>query len=421
MFAAGFPGGKTGLYSTRSGAFLCLDSSLAKALLTGKLTEIPPELLEEAQQKNILVPDDADELELVLAARRFNSTMFRILTTTACNAACSYCYEKGLPRQFMSLETAEETAAFLIRRREEIGAFSLLLEWFGGEPLLNPEVIDRICDRLHTQSVMFSSHMTTNCALMKPEMIEQIVERWALTNVQVSLDGVGAIHEQSKGMPAGTFQHILRCIQELLDKGCRVRLRIVHTGNMAQEAELIRFLGREFGDKKPYVYLFPLYGTKEPDMRRTMLEILELETLLVQSGLAEKEKMYRFHQRHGRCFAADGGLTIGPDGRLFSCSHAMGPEHCIGTVSNFDQNNPAYLEFISPALSRRCRECRFLPCCLGGCRTAELWRAEMFQCSPYYGVMDEVLLAIKKYRPERPEERTYKASALCREHSAFFR
>ena len=384
------PDERAGLFSTRTGEYLLLEREPARTLLEGAVERLPQALIPELTRKGMLVPDDADELAEVLASRRFDGRMYRILTTTACNAACPYCYEKGLPKQFMNLETAEKTAAFLIRRREEIGAFSLLLEWFGGEPLLNAAPIDRICQRLRDRDVPFRSRMTTNGALLRPEAVPHMQERWNLTGVQITLDGVGSEHEYRKGLPGGSFDRIIRSVHSLLDHGCRVRLRIVHTGDTAREAVLIRFLGGEFPGPKPYVYLFPLYGTKETDMRGTMLEILELEQLLVQTGLAEKDKMYRFRQRHSRCFAADGGLTIGPDGRLFSCSHAMGPEHCVGTVWDFDPNNPAYREFISPALSRRCLGCRFLPFCMGGCRTAELGRAEMFQCNQYCAVMDQI-------------------------------
>ena len=386
-----FPDGVTGLFSTRSGSFLCIDSEWAEAFLAGRIDALPEGLKAELMEAGMLIPDDEDELAEVLGAWKMDGSSFRVLTTTACNAACPYCYEKGTPRLLMSEETAEETADFLVRRQAETGSDMLHLEWFGGEPLLNPGAIDRICDRLRDRGVRFISWITTNASLLCPEMIPHMKSHWNLTGVQVSLDGAGEIHEERKGLPQGAFDQTICCIHALLDSGCQVKIRIVHTGDFAGEAGLIRFLGSDFQGTRPFVYLFPLYETPKEQMRAAMEEILSLEQILEETGLVEKEKMYRFRQRRSRCFAADGGLTIAPDGRLYSCSHAMRQKFCIGTVREFDPENPIYQTFIRRNLPQKCLDCICLPCCMGGCRAAEAGMAATFQCFPYHEVMDKIV------------------------------
>ena len=47
--------------------------------------------------------------------------VFRILTTTACNASCSYCYERGTQLVVMNDDTAEQTAAFICEQVKAAG------------------------------------------------------------------------------------------------------------------------------------------------------------------------------------------------------------------------------------------------------------------------------------------------------------
>ena len=62
-------------------------------------------------------------------------TMFTILTTSACNARCFYCYELGIKNKtHMSKETAEKVAKYIIKHAPKDR--SVTLDWFGGEPLL---------------------------------------------------------------------------------------------------------------------------------------------------------------------------------------------------------------------------------------------------------------------------------------------
>ena len=296
----------------------------------------------------------------------------------------------------MDLSVADEIADFLAQRLTASEKDILLLEWFGGEPLLNTEAIDRICSRLKSRKIRFLSTLTTNGTLLPSEAIDRLVYDWSLTRVQIGLDGVGRTHEQIKGMPEGSFWQIIENIHRLLDVGCRVRIRMVYTGDAKNKSSLIAFLAKEFPTIKPGVYLFPSYDIGESRLRGVMEEILMLEQQLAEAGFVRPEEQYRFRQRRGRCFAANGGLTIAPDGRLFSCSHAMQEKYCIGTIWDFNEDNEIYRSFTAPDLSKRCLECVFLPFCMGGCRAAERNMANMFQCHPYSTVMDRIITSLRE-------------------------
>ena len=392
-----FSDGSVAFYSTRTGQCLRLEKEYANLLAAGRTALLPADLKTKLIKAQILVEDGADELKQILSMRGKKPAAFRILTTTTCNASCAYCYEREMPPLTMDLSAAEEAAAFLAHRLAASKEDILLLEWFGGEPLLNTEAIDRICGWLQERKIRFLSTLTTNGTLLPAEAVDRLVHDWSLTGVQIGLDGAGRTHEQIKGLPEGSFLQIIEKIHRLLEVGCRVRIRMIYTGDAKIKSSLIAFLAKEFPTKKPDVYLFPSYDFGEKRLRGVMKEILMLEQQLAETGFVRPEKQYRFHQRRGRCFAADGGLTIAPDGRLFSCSHAMQDKYCIGTVRDFKEDNEIYRSFTAPDLPSRCLDCVFLPFCMGGCRTAERNMATLFQCHPYSKVMDRIIESMKGF------------------------
>lgn len=83
----------------------------------------------------------------------------------ACNLACRYCFVEQHPN-FMSYETARETADFLIRNAEESGDVPSI-NFFGGEPTLCWDSIIVPLSRYIREEYgkPFRMSMTSNCTL----------------------------------------------------------------------------------------------------------------------------------------------------------------------------------------------------------------------------------------------------------------
>ena len=142
----------------------------------------PRSVLEEAlparlYEEYFLVPENSPEsrtyLELkdVLALKEERPkgfTHFVILPTSACNARCFYCFERGMRYQKMSAETVEDTLRFILRHKPE-NAKKIHIHWFGGEPMCAPDNIDRICAGLTEAGIAFSAAMTSNGSLFTRE------------------------------------------------------------------------------------------------------------------------------------------------------------------------------------------------------------------------------------------------------------
>ena len=384
------------LWNTRTGAFDRISAEAYALLCSGQLSALDASALERFTAMGAIIPEDMDEPAMVVDRQRCGCEhaplYFRILTTTACNAHCPYCYEKGFPLQTMDAECARSTAAFILRRYEE-QSLPVTLEWYGGEPLMNPRAISLICEALQAADVPFVSNLTTNGLLLTPALMEVLVHVWRTHAVQITIEAVHAAYAREKGVPRDSFRRLLASMEQLLQSGVRVKVRINDSGGGSAPKKVIRCLYRRFGTHRNLkIYLSPMYLREQMPSAARMRRILHFEQELFRLGYADAARYYRFPPCRSRCFACTaGGYTIAPDGGLFNCSHVLDAAHRLGTVFEPDAALPGRQRYTNAPLSEGCRACVCLPICGGGCRTGELGEADMFQCFPYRSVLPEIM------------------------------
>lgn len=382
------------LWNTKSGAFIRISQDEYDCLGSGRT-----DLLKAPQRfvsVGAIVADDAAEVEDTVNALNASCKnappYFRILTSTACNASCSYCYEKGAAAYSMTADCAQKTAEFIIDRYCRRQA-TLRLEWFGGEPLMNVPAISLICNRLTAAGVPFRSKIITNGLALNPDLTAAAAHEWHTDSVQLTIDAVGEEYELLKGVPNGSFRRLISSIGTLLQSGIRVRIRINDIGSGEMPNEVIEYMHDSFGNApRLKLYVSPLYRREKMPSRQSMERILGFEKELFRLGYEDEQRYYAFASRHVRCFACSSyGYTVAPDGKIFNCSHLLTDDQAVGTVFDFNERSPKRLSYTEAPLSKECRACIFLPLCGGGCRSGELGVADIFQCFPYRSVIPETV------------------------------
>lgn len=168
----------------------------------------------------LYVEDDDNEVDMVLYSSRVltdkdKRQYYRIYTTLGCNAKCPYCYQQGNAPISMSKKTADSICEFIVERM--INGASLTIEWFGGEPLLNKEIIDYICNQLtpicERNKIKFSSRMVSNGFLIDAEVVKKAINVWKLSQIQITLDGLKETYEIVKGFDeSDSFEHVINNI-----------------------------------------------------------------------------------------------------------------------------------------------------------------------------------------------------------------
>ena len=82
------------------------------------------------------------------------------IVTHECNLRCSYCYEHNKGSGKMSLETAKKCVDLLFKEDESDNDYinsenyhGIVLEFIGGEPLLEAELIDKTIDYFRAEAL----------------------------------------------------------------------------------------------------------------------------------------------------------------------------------------------------------------------------------------------------------------------------
>ncbi len=266
-------------------------------------------------------------------------TSYVIFTTTDCNARCFYCFEKGCRRIDMTPETAEAAADFILKNS---GDHTVRIQWFGGEPLVCTEAIDRISARLKEAGKKYISTIVSNGYLFNEENVEKAVRDWNLKKVQITLDGTEKVYNRAKAFiyrEGSAFRVVMDNIGRLLEAGIRVTVRLnLDNYNAEDLLKLVDELRDAFGGYELFrVYCHPLFEegyTREHAVeRRKEIYVLQrkLRERMIQNGIfLEPGILGRLPVNH--CMADSGkSLTILPDGRVGLCEHFTDRE-TIGNI-----------------------------------------------------------------------------------------
>lgn len=161
---------------------------------------------------------------------------------------CKYCFagegEYSGDRSLMSFEVGKRALDFLI---EQSGSRkNLEVDFFGGEPLLNFDVVKQLVAYARSiekeKGKNFRFTLTTNGVLLNDEVME-----WAnkeCYNVVLSLDGRKETNDRMRRTrnDKGTYDLILPKFQKWLKKGIsKATTFVVHTPTTTQTLQMIFF------------------------------------------------------------------------------------------------------------------------------------------------------------------------------------
>lgn len=140
-----------------------------------------------------------------------------------CNLACKYCFaEEGEyhgRRALMSYETGKQALDFLIANSGN--RVNLEVDFFGGEPLMNFDVVKQLVEygrsqeKIHNKKFRFT--LTTNGVLLNDDVMEFANKE--MSNVVLSIDGRKEVHDRMRPFRkgAGSYDLIVPKFQKLAD------------------------------------------------------------------------------------------------------------------------------------------------------------------------------------------------------------
>ena len=387
------PDGTLLVFNSYSSAFLRLTGGPAEtvaAVLEGR--GVPRgELAEFLARNGVVVPANLDELARATAMHEAPFTQDEsleliLMPNENCNFRCVYCYE-DFKKNRMLPDVVAGILALLDKRVPALRHLSL--NWFGGEPLLSFDIVERIATHARelcaVHGVRFSSQMTTNGYYLDAERASRCIAA-GIVQYQVTLDGPAETHDAARHLAGGgaTYAKILANLRTLRDRaqGFRVWLRVNFSpANLPKLPEFVRFLGREFGnDPRFSVGFFAVGRWGGPnDARLTVCDhrdaedhSIELTAMAQEAGFNLDPWRNAMQPFGSSCYAANPrSFVIGSDGMVYKCTVVFNnPRNQVGRL---DADGTLHLTTQLVELWTRsgeetdsgCRECGFRPACQG--------------------------------------------------------
>ena len=310
-----------------------------------------------------------------------------------CNLNCEYCFAsqgkyKG-ERAVMSFEVGKRALDWLI---ENSGSRkNLEVDFFGGEPLMNFEVVKRLVAYARSiekgKGKNFRFTLTTNGLLIDDDVIEFANKE--MSNVVLSLDGRKEIHDRFRVdyNGNGSFDKIVPKFQKLVkargNKNYYMRGTFTHANpDFLEDIKLMLDLGFTELSMEPVVCAAgdPSELTPE-DITVVMEQYEKLAFLMLQK---EKEgKPFTFYhymidltggpciyKRISGCGSGTEYMAVTPWGDLYPCHQFVGDEKFkLGDIYNGVTNPTVQNSFKECNVYARedCRNCWARLYCSGGC------------------------------------------------------
>lgn len=161
------------------------------------------------------------------ASRSKNVTF---VVTEDCQLRCRYCYMVGKNKAGrLKLDIAKRAIDYLLGARDIVTEGSVVWDFIGGEPFLEVELIDRLCDYFKVRAYelghpWFESYrfsFSTNGLLYNDPRVQAYIAKNAThLSVQITVDGTRAKHDLQRVYPdgRGSYDDVVRSIPRWLEQ-----------------------------------------------------------------------------------------------------------------------------------------------------------------------------------------------------------
>lgn len=301
-----------------------------------------------------------------------------------CNLRCKYCYAEGgsyhQKRGKMSIHTAKQFVDFCINNFSNVEQ----VVFFGGEPMLNFEVMKTICNifkkyfATHKSTFMPKFGIITNGTILNKEILDFIQNN--LSFVTVSIDGIADLNDANRIFQngRGSYERIAKFIHTVKEK-TNVPLRFeatfthYHLDKKQTPQNVADSLSKEFGisgtvinelhiDDKDFINYWNDFDFEKIDLKS--LENLPIGFDYILKALVKKEK-------RNICAISKHTFAVAADGEIYPCHMNNGEkQNSLGNISGknifHDKDDFQTVSSFTLKDNNKCKQCWANNLC-GGC------------------------------------------------------
>lgn len=149
------------------------------------------------------------------------------IVTKDCQLACKYCYLVGKnEKERMPWAVAKSAIDYILDREEDFKEESVVWDFIGGEPFLEIDLIDRICDYIKTELFRRNHHwfnsyrfsFSTNGINYDTEKVQSFIKKnISHLSIGITIDGTRRKHDMNRiwkgeGPERGSYDDVVRNI-----------------------------------------------------------------------------------------------------------------------------------------------------------------------------------------------------------------
>lgn len=384
------------IYNSHSGALFMIDKSTEDFLNEIKENNNPQNFknFKSLFKNGYIVDKNIDEVGFfemkekhLLYSMMANSVHYVICPTMSCNYTCLYCYEheneKQISTDIMSDDVIEKTLEFLKVQINKMNTIKdVKVTWFGGEPLLGINVIEKISRYLilycQEKDIEYHASIITNGLLFDNNISKRCFEKLKIRMAQITIDGEKEIYRKYKGTTNEAYDKVIKNIIDA-SKYMRVNVRLnIDKNNYNSVMYAVKSLieNKEMNANIKF-YLAPIKVQKSNILAEYMLDDEEFYNIKLKFWeMFIKNNYYDFIETEmpQMKYVSCGALTrnnyiIDPFGDLYKCERTIGEKkYCIGNVEEGLFYNMQTFLFGEFKVDAKCKKCSIYPICRSGCR-----------------------------------------------------
>jgi len=340
-------------------------------------------------------------------------------TTSSCSMRCAYCYSNHKP-QFMSVENANKFFDIIDDMLKIYKCDSYHISYFGGEPLMNFDIIKHTLPKFKEDKRCKSTVVITNGTEITEE-IRDFLKKYDCS-ISWSFDGIN----QAKNRPMANGKNSFDVLMEKKDliksltNSCKVMLDGKAFKNMTEN---FKFFVNEFGFNMPdfslvrdniytpedievykeeihdlantiiaYNYGYENYEdiNKKPPDRTPIYCNVGLFRLYILDTIVNK----RYGKRDHGCFVGVSGGVYTTEGDIYPCERFRS----VRKYQIYDKNSKTFLkeniDFLSkpevsdPRVYEECKTCEIYEFCNAGCTYSQLLNGHFERSKPVESVCE---------------------------------
>lgn len=377
-----------------SGTNMMIDNILLEKLKKEKLDE---DFLLKLIQRGFVEYENSRKI--INTYHIVKPTFFLLDLTEYCNLKCAYCF-RNLEGKKMTEEKAKDICEYIKNYCLTNNIKNICIQPWGGEPLLEFELIKKIQDFFENSKIKVKMVIETNATLIDAKIAKELFER--NFGIGISIDGNEILHNNQRKFHdnRGSYDKVIRGIKCLNNAGYDGKLGAICVITKNNYNEIDRIMEHFITELNLKNIKFNLVRTNEKNIKLSEEKIKRFATKMMNTTvkMTENEKnnffisdirdrienlLFRCNNSiciSCGCMSGRKMISFNKDGDIFPCEMSDFESEKIGNIYEDEdlikiiKKSIDASELYKERKIKRCDKCPWWYYCRGGCKANKVYQ-----------------------------------------------